>query len=423
MAVPKSLPAFERSASADLAGFKAASSRIKKLRENREMKINLHHHYASKVFSPGSVITGDVIITPKNTIKCDGFQISLTGRSLVHHEDGQIQTTTSHNFLKLDMPIQPTSYPPSGVFQSGNTYSVPFDFTVPSYVLPSACPHQTKLGSINGQHMRLPPTMGGWEKDDMAPDVAQINYSIKASIIQASRAGDSSRKVVETSETIKILGSSIEDPPLNITREDEVYKLQKTKKARKSLLSRPLGKVTAIATQASPFELGPDGRDANRSEATISLSFKRLASREAPPEVVDVSSKIRAYTWYSGRPVEKLPNFGYGRGAFSTTAPLKTDSFAHSSWVPESTTLDGSKGDHYTKTFKVSFDLPTSSKTFLPTFHTCLISRAYTIQLKLKVGNTNISLAVPVQVMTEGVGEQNEVDEVLPSFDDYRAYV
>ena len=267
--------------------------------------------------------------------------------------------------------------------------------------------------------------MGGWEKDDMAPNITQINYNIEASFIQVPSARGSSRKVLEAVETIKISGSAIEDPPLNITREDECYKLEKTKNIRKSLLSRPLGKMTAVATQASAFRLHSHGHDAAPAEATISLAFKRLASGEAPPDLVDVSAKIRAYTWYSGRPMEKLPNFGYGRGAFSTTAALVTQLVTHDPWVPESKTLEDS-GDKkltpYTKTFNVLFDLPTSSKTFLPTFHTCLISRTYTIQLKLKFANTSISLAIPVQVLAEGVSEQPEVDEVLPSFDDYQGY-
>jgi hypothetical protein len=52
----------------------------------------------------------------------------------------------------------------------------------------------------------------------------------------------------------------------------------------------------------------------------------------------------------------------------------------------------------HTATVEVPFELPTSDKMFVPTFHSCIISRAYTIKLVLE-GDVKIDLVVPVQVV------------------------
>lgn len=396
-------------------GLKAAATKInKKLHQNREVFINLHHHYASKVFNPGSTITGDLILTPTRDIADATIQISLIGKAKVESEDAQVRATTSHGFLNLDMPLEDDVYPPEGVFEAGKTYTVPFRFTIPYGLLPSACPHHAKIDTIGNHHMQLPPSMGDWDRDDMAPHIAKIKYAITASVFQSYPP----KKIIEVSKTIQLLGSSLEEPPLNITNDDEIYTLRKSKTLRKGLLTR-LGKITATATQASSFQLDPDACGASASEVTVGLFFEGAAG-VPPPEVETVSAKIRAYTWYASKPVERLPNMGSSRGAFNTSVSVNSQVSDSTSWLSDS--KGSSKPTNYAKSLQVQFALPASSKTFIPTFHSCLISRAYVMQLKVKVGGQSLALAVPVQVSTQTIDGKGDGFDVLPSFEESRRY-
>lgn len=65
----------------------------------------------------------------------------------------------------------------------------------------------------------------------------------------------------------------------------------------------------------------------------------------------------------------------------------------------------------------VPLEIPAGHKTFLPTFHSCLVSRVYAVQLSFGVGgaNTTVQLVVPVQVAVEatedGMALSHEADE------------
>lgn len=416
---PRSQPRIERSLEVTPTGVKAAITHIDKLRRGREVSLELHHHYSSKIFYPGSVVSGDLVVAPTRHLEDVAIQISFVGKSQVQREDVQGRQTTSHNFLKLDMPLPDSSYPQSGDMQSGTSYRIPFSFTVPLQLLPSACPRKDDLDGVSDHHLQLPPTMGGWEKDDMSPELTRISYAVTASVYQ----GASSRKIMGASKSVNVLGSIFEDPPLNITKKDENYKMKRTKKVRNGLLSRSLGRITATADQPTAFYLESDGRVANQSEAIVNLFFEPSAPGIAPPEIETVSAKIRAYTWYSGTPMQTLPNFGPGRGAFSMTVPVKTESVTDASWALSLSKLDelDYKKQSLTtqrKAVNVRFTLPASKKTFLPTFHSCLISRAYTMELKLKIGSQNVNLALPVQIVNGIASVFDDENDVLPKFED-----
>lgn len=415
---PRRQSRIERSLDLSPTGVKSAVTQIEKMRQAREVSINFDHHYSSKVFHPGSVVTGDLVVTPTRDVEGVSMQISLVGRARVYRDDVNGRQTVVHNFLGLDMPIPESAYPQSGVMEKGQTYRIPFNFTIPFRLLPSACARNEAFDGISDYHLQLPPTVGGWEKDDMSPEVVKISYAVTASIHQ----GESLRKVMEISKSIKVLGSSFEDPPLNVTAKDDVYKLKRTKKVRSSLLSRSTGKITAMADQPTAFYLDCDGRVASQSATNINLFFEPSAPGTAPPEIETVSAKIRAYTWYSAQPMQTLPNFGKGLGAYSTTVPVTTERIT-TAWMPSLGKLDDFNNDKgipmaQTQAVQVSFTLPSSKKTFIPTFHSCLSSRIYAIELKLKVGGQSMALALPVQVVTEGLSVFKEQIDILPKFDD-----
>jgi hypothetical protein len=60
------------------------------------------------------------------------------------------------------------------------------------------------------------------------------------------------------------------------------------------------------------------------------------------------------------------------------------------------------QGQKYTTTLSVPISLPTDKKTFIPTFHSCIASRVYTLHLTVVLGGAGgekkLALVVPLQV-------------------------
>ncbi|WYZ45232.1 hypothetical protein EsH8_VIII_000548 [Colletotrichum jinshuiense] len=425
----------------------------------QSVEVRVNDHYHSKVYTSGNPISGEVVITPGHDSRFDYVQIILIGTSKTRLDAVQIPQVSSHTFLKLDMPIPESAYPVPRIFEAGRTYTIPFNFVIPQHLTISACAHKAQSDYIHDYHMRLPPTMGGWEKDDMSPDMAQVQYAIKARVVRQDEIGGKPTKIMEDTHLIKVLPTSPEDPPLNITKQDRGYSLSKTKTVRKNLFSSKQGYITAATAQPGAVYLTADGRTASEGSVLVNLNFEPTSVDVLPPKVNAVSAKIQSHTWYSATPMTKLPNLGDSQEAFamaqqlaySTSVPLFSTSTDKVSWRQQlaSTTRrdsgyssdglrEGSHSDSdnqrqgwsrrssskgsaspifHTAALKVPFKLPTCRKTFIPTFHACLVSRTYTLQLTVTVGDSKINLAVPLQIALEPSMGQDSVDMGLPSFD------
>ncbi|KAL0944427.1 arrestin domain-containing protein [Colletotrichum truncatum] len=421
----------------------------------QSIEININDHYTSKVYSSGSPISGDVIITPAHDCRFDYVQILLLGTSRTRLDAVQIPQLSSHTFLKLEMPIPESAYPVPRIFEAGRTYTIPFNFVIPHHLTISACTHKAQSDLIHDYHMRLPPSMGSWEKDDMTPDMAQIHYALKARVVRQDELGGRPTKVMEDAYLLNVLPASPEDPPLNITKQDKGYALSKTKTIRKNLFSSKQGRITASTVQPGAIYLTPDGRGASEGSLMVNLNFEPTSADVLPPKVSTVSAKIQAQTWYGATPMTRLPNMGDSHEvyaltqqlAYQTAVPLFSTTVDKTHWRQQVASItrrdsgyssDGlreashsdSDGTHHSRgrrsskdrsspvahlaALQIPFKLPTSRKTFIPTFHACIISRTYTLQLTLVVGDTKINLAVPVQIAVEPPAQQ---DMGLPSFD------
>ncbi|KAF7556510.1 hypothetical protein G7Z17_g1378 [Cylindrodendrum hubeiense] len=275
-----------------------------------ELQIDIHHHYGSKVYDSGSPVIGDLILCPTKDIRSAGVQITLKGESKVQLENLTAGATTTHHFLELDMPIPESSYPEAGTFLAGTTYIIPFHYVIPHELPSIACSHNVDSTVVKEHHQHLPPSMGNWEKDDMAPIFTRVVYSIKATIFHKPYAGQPYSTYTDACRIINVIPPSPEQPPLSIYKSSKRYALTKTKQIRKGLLSGSLGHVTAVAAQAQPLHLFPDGRGDAQSSVPISLTFKPAALDVIPPQVTKLSAKIRAYTWYQPSQASGLPDLG-----------------------------------------------------------------------------------------------------------------
>ncbi|KAF6824351.1 arrestin [Colletotrichum musicola] len=326
--------------------------------------------------------------------------VSLLFPSLLRRNSAEIE-------IKLDSHHDDKIYGPGRQFTESHTYKIPFSFVIPKHLTLSACKHENQSRAAFDQHMRLPSFMGYWSKDDLSPEGARVEYIIKVHVARGPpRPSGSLEKPMLAKHLINVLPDPVEDPPLHIALQDERYTLNRSKTLRKNIFSAKQGLLTVLATQPSSIRLIPDGNTVSESALIISLQFDPISPETAPPSVRNIIGIIMATTWLSGIPMHTMPDlsdqqsssvFPINRG-FSVPIPLVfPDLKGAASWttVPEQE-FGGNTALHYEATLRVPFEIPTQPNMILPTFHTCHISRTYTLALTVKVANAKFYLDIPV---------------------------
>ncbi|KAK4156852.1 hypothetical protein C8A00DRAFT_12288 [Chaetomidium leptoderma] len=425
--------------------------------QKSDISVNLKDHYNAKVYTSLSPVVGNVTITTKRDVPFDSIQILLLGHTKTSFEGMKVPQEVVHTFLKMMMPIPESTYPVPRVLEAGRTYTIPFNFVIPSQLTISACNHSRLSDHMQDHHVRLPPSLGGWQRDDMAPDMARVEYSIRARVFRND--GDRNTRIMEGTHTIQVLPAAAEEPPLNITDKDPLYRMSKTKTLRRNILATKLGRLTAEAAQPSAAILSPDGRRVmSHPMARIQLVFHPESARTLPPTVTGVTAKVTSHTYFASGTISSFPNLGdwnapyllNRRGQYFTSTALPPVTLAEQpAWTPvpevpitrrdsgyggsehpssssdddddgddERTTLatksksSSSSSSPHTATLMVPLSLPTDKKTFVPTFHSCIASRVYTVQLSINLsskrrgggGASNyVSLVVPLQIAVDGV--------------------
>ncbi|KAI0841859.1 hypothetical protein F5Y06DRAFT_160215 [Hypoxylon sp. FL0890] len=425
------------------------------------ISIHINDHYNSKVYTTGSEVSGHVTINSQTDMRFDSIQVVLLGTSKTRIDAVNIPQATSHTFLKLVMPIPESSYPVPRVFEVGITYTVPFTFVIPSTLTLNACNHQVANGSVQEHHVRLPPTVGSWEKDDFAPNMSRVQYMIKARVHREDIADEVPIKIMETGKEIKVLPAVAEDAPLNITRHDDLYTMSKSKTLRRTIISPKSGRATITATQPPAAMLSPDGQTITSTTVPLNLEFEPASSDVRPPKVTGVTSKVTAVTYFSAGGINHYPNlkdwhraFGNeGRGSYSGTTSVVVGPFGEVRWgrhltaqarrdsgygsesssssdsdlPPRPTPKKKSKGSLpspilYTAKVKVPIQIPAQKKAFVPTFHSCITSRVYVLSLTVTLvsgsASAHVTLAVPLQIGVNATDFHRDSVELPPSFEE-----
>ncbi|KAF4980560.1 hypothetical protein FZEAL_3455 [Fusarium zealandicum] len=407
-------------------------------------EIKIDRHFESKVYTSGSAVSGSLTVTPPGDMSFAAFDVVFTGASstVVQMLQGDLPPSR-HTFLELKMPSPQDALPPS--LEAGRPYTVPFSFVIP-YQLPSAsCKHRNP--AVHDRHLQLPPTVGGWERDDLTVHSVQIGYAVKArAVLEGKKNGKP--VTIQNSHPIKVMPFLTEQPPLHINPRSTMYRMSQEKMVRKDLVSSKMGYLSAMATQPDPIILSADKLEASTSFIRVDLDFIPTSSKIRPPEIHARSAHIQALTTYSSGHIGFLPDQNprplimthpilpfFISKEISLSKPWNLawrqqigPLSASSSRRASETTSDGSemgegldmamprrgsKSDDliksgstkHTATLKIPFTLPCpEKKVFLPTFHTCLLSRTYTLHLVLTVGShgSSLSLTIPVQVAVEG---------------------
>ena len=362
----------------------------------------------------------------------------------IHTTPGMATSQSAfHNFLKLTQPISESAYPQPRVLEAGRTYEFPFIFVVPQQLLPRVCRHSVLHESVHDLHLSLPPSLGGHgdgeglakRVDDFAPEMANVNYHIVARL-----ADESSRTITLKTTNVHILPRFDEQPPVNVDGPESDYHMRKEKTIRKGVFKGRLGSLVVESDQPSSIRLPHNSAMSHQAVSTstkVRLRFDPAEKNASPPKLGNLTNKIKVSSWYADAartmvPDKKSIQFDMHQGLHSEVLTLSSRSMEGVEWKlqtgelqPElcrrdsglSTSSNSNKrapsaseryqgGHFYTAEILVPITLPTD-KHFVPTFHSCLVSRTYTLSLSLKtVGGAvtapNVELKVPLQISAEG---------------------
>lgn len=412
------------------------------------MEILIDDHRNSKAYTTFDAISGKVNITAPHNARFDEIRITFEGTTKTYVENvnphsSRSKTTAKHNFLKLIMPIKDSDYPQPRIAEAGITYTFPFNFVIPDQLLPRACSHECTMEHVHEAHLQLPPSLGERDvsiQDDLAPEMCKIQYSVKVQVLRNRELDGRDIVLVEGLKKLRVVPAQAEAPPMSTGDGLDDYVLSKTKSLKKGMFSGKLGRITVSAAQPGALILPPPSSPATSPAtimATLNLRFYPHEDSSEPPRLGGLVTKLKTSTFFSARPATSFPSrvsmcaqFETTRGVYESSLPLSSRCVESVTWQkhapsPERRNSDSSvcSSDcsdnvyipetksglgYYSATILVPIALP-SSKTWVPTFHTCIASRVYTIDLALTIHTpgagvpaSTVSLHLPVQIAAGG---------------------
>ncbi|KAF2200140.1 arrestin [Delitschia confertaspora ATCC 74209] len=386
------------------------------------------------------------------------------------------QAEASHRFLTLKQPINNAELPYPRVLQAGKTYTFSFTFNVPAQMLPRACTHPVASDHVRQMHLMLPPSLGDAElaghsgklMDDFAPEMSRIQYSVRAKVTQVREMDGSPFLIADKSKKVHVKPAFEEQPPLNIDCKDSEYRIRVEKSIKKGMFKGKSGTLIMQSPQPKPLVI-PGARTSSAhcpitTIAKVLLRFDPADEKSTPPKLGSLTSKMKISTFFASTTRQNFPSrsalgFDLTQGLYQESISLSSLCVESAQWEkhlaspnPSNPTLsrrDSGISDSSRSTSTVSHDslsethfhqymatgilspskhyhgstfytaqilvpitIP-STKSFIPTFHSCLISRVYALNLTLTVHapgvtHPSMTLKVPVQVCAEGSASGTE---------------
>ena len=402
-------------------------------------------------------IEGFVSITAPNDLCFEDIHITFQGASKTFVDavtttpSSRSRTQASHNFLKLFQPIDAAALPPDRVLEAGQTYRFPFTFVVPEHLLPQACTHPRDHECVHNAHLALPPSLGDpvisgngtTLLDDLAPEMSLVSYALRVIVTRRQGCGDKPCLIAESVQKLRIIPASEIQPPLAVIGlKGSGYCLRNEKDVKKGMFKGKLGRLTVEAQQPKSLSL-PSVRSKGScpitTMAAINIRFDPVQDHVRPPRLSSLVSKLKVRTFYSSAPFRNFPTksttylYDPHHGTWSETVPLSCRNVESVAWTTHDSSIPPSQQPRresmasitsdsipipsktptarvfYTSQILVPINLPMDSKTFVPTFHSCLISRTYTLDLSLSVGTLGkaaiaptLHLQIPLQISAKG---------------------
>ena len=398
-------------------------------------------------------IQGEVNINAPYDTAFDHIYITLEGTAKTFVE--KIATVSPTNgrteayqvFLRLIQPLDANVFSEPRVLRAGRHYRFPFTFVVPEKLLPQSCVHAHANERTEDAHLSLPPSLGDPMTaslgktllDDLAPEMAVISYAVKTRIIHGYGSTGKPIVAAENTKRLRIVPAVGEQPRVPVfggLKDD--YRLRKEKDVKKGFFKGKLGCVTMESLQPKSLRL-PALTASNTGPittmATVNVRFDPSEKGAHPPRLSTLGTKLKASTFFASVPMNNIPSkatdfhYSSNKGIYVETVPLSSRCMASTQWerhasdapprrdsacsslsgpaVPEPSSAYGG-GSFYTAQMLVPVTLPAGNKVFVPTFHSCLISRVYALDLYLGIQSPSptmtapsMHLKVPIQISCE----------------------
>ncbi|KAE8361447.1 hypothetical protein BDV27DRAFT_160688 [Aspergillus caelatus] len=365
-------------------------------------------------------IQGMVIITVDSETPLENISITFEGtaRVSIERESWTLgNTEATQTFLQLKQPVTLGIESVPKILQPGCSYRLPFTFVVPQYLPCQSCNHNVNCSDLKQAHLQLPPTLDDPKLENgkrptldyVSSGKCHISYRVRVVLSKDSMPGSRRpSRPVDCVKSVRVLPTSVHTPRSGLPMlGSDIY--TRTEQNLSLGFAHPgLGELITEASHIPPISLqSPFDNHGVHTAVRLNLRFNPVMDA-APPQLKKASAKLQVATFYSPVPWEDYPSWtdrglanGWDRAAFTDTFPIMAFSMGSVQWVKHQEIGDehgiqGQDGqslsDHtapcndsrsyYTASIVLPIVLP-PRMTLIPTFHSCLISRTYSVNLRL----------------------------------------
>jgi hypothetical protein len=289
-------------------------------------------------------------------------------------------------------------------------------------LLSHTCKHPRYHEQIHWEHTQLPPSLGTVSQnccydykgsDNLTPANVSITYRIVFRIFKTCKHGEP-RTIGEWTQLIHIHSPRIEQPPLLITEDNILYRMSRRRFVTEGMRRRRIGHLSAHATQPAAIHYCPPSQTnstSNKLTTNVRINFQYQTTSGRPlPDLRKGRLELNAITSFAVEPWSDYPNLmdqsdlnaHYAHYIKAVSVPSL--SARKMLWKRDSVQDDGMLTEIYTGVLDLPIVLPDKTS-FPPTFHSCLVSRTYSLRLELFfepcsqwAASCKLSLTVPVQI-------------------------
>lgn len=275
----------------------------------------------------------------------------------------------------------------------------------------------------------------------MTPKTCRVSYAVRATISERPRDSTTASELLcDISKPVRVVPSVSAKKQPEDGEDGQAHYLFKQIHTPSGLTRRKTGQMQVAVEQPRPIRILSLGAGSTKTSTTAIELHLRFdpATNEPPPRFHHVRSKLKAITHYCTVPGKDLPSLGEvesyetDREAYFTAISLSSRNVSSLEWAKlpsfdsvvgkgvndgseyasdsESTTstlVDSPSQGCYTTSITAPVTLP-SVKSLVLSFHSCLVSRSYLVELTLSysmahsVCSSSTSLWVPVEVVYSG---------------------
>ncbi|KAJ6068425.1 hypothetical protein N7499_010312 [Penicillium canescens] len=405
------------------------------------IKIELCEHHAGKrdFYTTGDSIDGYVWITIDHLLGPGMVEVAFRGQSRIVEDWVLLPVSTyrQQNFLELHQPIENDAFNPDRVLKDGFEYKFPFKFIVPNELPIHACRHKEEHCKIDRSHLLLPPTLGRDDEKrpvrlkDSSFDKIRITYSVQAKLLRQHTEENQPNEPLESAlMPVRIIPALQEMPPAYTLDHLQICP-QSLRPSKIASWQAAKGTFRVCTLEPNPISLLASSYEESKgpvTTVTMEMEFQPTHD-EPPPAISRISRKLLAHTTTHAVPfrtslsgpickskqktethIVRLGDLKMSSVRWVEQPPANNVGRDTKEWVTRTgdRVKDSQQKRLYTATIDVLICLP-NTKTFVPTFDSCLISRSYAVEIFLyyslsrkSIGSSPISLRVPLQITGPG---------------------